>query len=288
MHSASLSEQRPDEQPAKSLRKAFEILDTDGSGTVSGSKLKAVLSRPSSDGKPSFLAADDIDELLKMFGGADGTVSVDELVEVLSAPVSRAPKPMSAAKAMRSSVTRGGLSGATSATSMEPAKLETSYWKRHGGAEFDEALRHVQLIKVSALVQLGEQQAYDRTAGRPITPMPRCQDWNPNGVADPDALRQWSKDNKDGVKHQVIGLPILVLSICWLDPSHPDRLGEQLQYLLPLFRMYAKEGEFGVLWECVPLPRPMRLLIMGCFCADLCRHPSPQLLLPPAETEPSR
>lgn len=120
----------------------------------------------------------------------------------------------------------------------------------------EEPLKSMQLIKLTALIELAEKQALQRDAGEPITPMPRCQDWDAESIADVNALKSWSqKVAEGGSGHKIVGLPIIVLSICWLDPDHPDRFGEQLLQLLPIFRIYAAAGPFAVLWDYASLPQ---------------------------------
>ena len=115
---------------------------------------------------------------------------------------------------------------------------QPSYWEKNEGGLLEEPLKHVRLIKVSALIRLGDLHASQRAADEPLTPMPRCQDWDPKDYADPKELRGWSKqhmyDNK-GDHHEVSGLPIIVLSICWFDREHPDKYGEQLEMLLGIW-----------------------------------------------------
>ena len=131
-----------------------------------------------------------------------------------------------------------------------------SYWVKNEGDLLEEPLQYIQLIKVEALIELGELQAKQRAEGQEITRMPRCQDWPAIAVADTSTLQAWSKTHgSDSTLHQVSGLPIIVLSICWLDPEHPDRFGEQLAMLLPIFRIYAAEGPFAVLWDYCSLPQ---------------------------------
>ena len=150
---------------------------------------------------------------------------------------------------------------------LPPPKAEQvlSYWDANEGWQLEEPMKHVQLIKVASLIELGELQMRQRAAGEPLTVMPRCQDWEPHAIADPDELRKWSKGefvdrawvhpiSKAGVL-EVAGLPIIVLSICWLDPDHPDKFGEQLEQLLPIFRYFAAEGPFAVLWDYCSLPQ---------------------------------
>ena len=136
----------------------------------------------------------------------------------------------------------------------KPQKQQVTYWERNEGPLLDEPLKHVKLIWASALIELAELQARQRSMGEEVTLMPRCQDWPREAIADADMLRQWSKEHI-GSKNQITGVPIIVLSICWLDPEHPDRFGEQLEQLLPIFRIYAAAGPFAVLWDYCSLPQ---------------------------------
>ena len=130
-----------------------------------------------------------------------------------------------------------------------------THWEVNEGPTLDEPLKYVQLIKVDALIALAEKQARQREAGEEITLLPRCQDWPPETIADANILRSWSKVHVSKRPHQITGVPIIVLSICWLDPEHPDMFGEQLAMLLPLFRLYAAEGPFAVMWDYCSLPQ---------------------------------
>lgn len=130
-----------------------------------------------------------------------------------------------------------------------------SFWERNEGPQLEAAMQHVRLIKVTALIEHAERQATERASGKPVTPMPRCQDWDPSAVADANELKQYSKEHKKSMNVQVTGLPIVVLSICWLDAGHPDRLGEQLARLVPILRVYAAAGPFAVMWDYCSLPQ---------------------------------
>lgn len=144
-----------------------------------------------------------------------------------------------------------------------PQKQDVTYWEKNEGGKLEDPLRHVQLIKVTSLIKLCDRQHVQRVSGQPITPMPRCQDWptfDPEAIASPAELRGWSKEHRmtEGTTHlvhEITGLPIIVLSICWLDPHHPDRLGEQLQLLMPILRIFGAAGPFAVLWDYCSLPQ---------------------------------
>jgi hypothetical protein len=140
-----------------------------------------------------------------------------------------------------------------------------SYWESNEGPNLKEAMKNVKLIKLSSLIRLAEKQAYEREKGMPITRMPRCQDWDDSDVAnsgysdEPLELMHWERPRPSHAHETSIGsgtgLPIIVLSICWLAKDHPDERGEQLALLLPIFRMYNAIGPYAVLWDFCSLPQ---------------------------------
>ena len=123
-----------------------------------------------------------------------------------------------------------------------------SYWGSHCGGPAMERLLDggAELIDAQYLVALGEAGGV----------LPRWQDV-------PDVARITSegawrlKSWNDPYR-----LPVLVLSCPWLDSYHPDRLGEQLKRLVPVFKAIVEEskrystyGTMGVLWDYCALPQ---------------------------------
>lgn len=120
----------------------------------------------------------------------------------------------------------------------------------------NEAMKCTQLIKASALVELGELHQQERAQGKPLTPIPRCQDWPSSKVASPAEIKAWENPTPpSSTGGGVVGLCVLVLSICWLDPEHPDKLCEQLMLLLPILKAYAAIGPYAVMWDFCSLPQ---------------------------------
>jgi len=119
-----------------------------------------------------------------------------------------------------------------------------------GGPAFEELLKSCILIDAQFLIALAE-------AGGVV---PRWQDLPHEAAIGPNEawrLRCWDRMFK---------LPVLVLSYPWLDAIHPDREGEQLRRLLPIFKAmvaeakkYGEHATVGVLQDYVCLPqRPYR------------------------------
>eukprot|EP00929_Paragymnodinium_shiwhaense_P017000 TRINITY_DN125843_c0_g1_i1.p1 TRINITY_DN125843_c0_g1~~TRINITY_DN125843_c0_g1_i1.p1 ORF type:complete len:435 (+),score=34.10 TRINITY_DN125843_c0_g1_i1:63-1307(+) len=133
-------------------------------------------------------------------------------------------------------------------------------WSELGGEELEASLEHVQLIKLHALIELAETQGRQRSNQEDITVMPRCQDWKVDAVAGSAEIKGFhgfETEECSGISH---GLNIIVLSICWLDRGHPDILGEQLQFLVPIFKAFEAKAprQFVVMWDYISLPQRPR------------------------------
>mmetsp|Transcript_23518 Transcript_23518/g.75304 ORF Transcript_23518/g.75304 Transcript_23518/m.75304 type:complete len:302 (+) Transcript_23518:98-1003(+) len=124
-----------------------------------------------------------------------------------------------------------------------------SCWTSFGGEAIDALLTHTPLIDIEYLIALAEHGG--------IVPrhqeVPRAALITPANVW---RLRQWPF---------IDSLAVLVLSYPWLDPWHPDALGEQLRTWLPLFKLMlgaAKQGSphatVGVFQDFACLPQKPR------------------------------
>ena len=108
-------------------------------------------------------------------------------------------------------------------------------------------LASIDLIDVAYLIALGE-------AGGVV---PRWQDVP--AAARINAASVWRLRGFNG-----FGVPILVLSVPWLDRHHPDKHGATLRRILPILRACREEAlkkkwmphcTFGVFWDYMSLPQ---------------------------------
>lgn len=132
-----------------------------------------------------------------------------------------------------------------------PERVKTKvgeYWATHcGGPALESMLGDgADLIDAQFLIALANAGGV----------LPRAQDVPDVARITPDRvwrLRCWNDPYR---------LPVLVLSCPWLDANHPDRLGEQLKRLTPIFQAFVDEcktygphATAGVLWDYCALPQ---------------------------------
>ena len=169
-------------------------------------------------------------------------------------------KPSPAESALTKPIATQVAFNATETNAPHRAEVGSEFWKANEGPELVAAMKNVKLIKLQSLIRLAEQQASEREQHSECkTKMPRCQEWAEEDVADSLELINWvrprASDDCLDIVGSGTGLPIIVLSICWLAKNHPDERGEQLALLLPIFRMYAAIGPYAVLWDYCSLPQ---------------------------------
>ena len=73
---------------AESLRRAFDVFDTDKSGGLSVAELKAILTRPAVGGGANPLSDADVKEIVDQFDeNKDGVLQIDEVTPTTPHPV---------------------------------------------------------------------------------------------------------------------------------------------------------------------------------------------------------
>ena len=87
-----------------------------------------------------------------------------------------------------------------------------------------QALSFTKLVDAAYLVDLAEQGGI----------VPRCQDVPPDAVVTLAEMEAWDDPHS---------IALLVVSWAWLDPDHPDALGEQILRMVVVFRAFANEAK---------------------------------------------
>jgi len=126
----------------------------------------------------------------------------------------------------------------------------TERWVQYGGEAVEELLDDCTLIDAQYLVKLADEGGI----------LPRWQELP--DVARITRANVWRLRCAAGTYF----LPVMVLSYCWLDATHPDVLGETLRLVKPVLKAMVgqvvesagKHATVGVMWDFVSLPQRPR------------------------------
>ena len=189
------------------------------------------------------------DEAMEGGSGSDDALAHAMAVSSTQAPVKAfvLSREQKAAAIVAEAAQRKVWEAAQEAPDRIKAKV-SEYWATHCGGPGMETLLDASATLVDAqyLIALADAGGV-LPRGQAVPEVARITS------ADAWRLRSWNDPFR---------LPILVLSCPWLDSNHPDRLGEQLKRVSPLFAAFVAESKkygphatVGVLWDYCALPQ---------------------------------